>query len=302
MGDLPHRMSIGQMATLYGVSRKTLHLYQEKGLLEPNYVGEQTGYRYYTSDQGVVLDAVSQLQTAGLTLDEIKACINAGTAPFLESMLLRAKESLEVQERELARTRVQGNRILRVCDMLINKPVCGEIMIERLPERKALVFDVPPVSPDDRNNRAWDNAIRSVRTQLVERYGSIDLFDSPSGIITREELKAGTLITRQACIFVDDDLAALLDDARTIPGGQHLTMYFDSTLLDDETSIEYPSIRRMLRYAEENGFVICGDYLGETIANTPVLSYENHDAFFKMCLPIAQGTPDPSRETMEELR
>lgn len=302
MEDAPRRVSIGQMAKLYGVSRKTLHIYQEKGLLEPSYVDEQTGYRYYAPEQGAVLDAVNQLQTVGFSLDEIKASIENGTVAFLESVLLEKERALEEQEREIAIARSQGSRILRVCDMLINKPVCGEIMIERLPERKALVFDVPPVSPDDRNNRAWDNAIRSVRTQLVERYGSIDLFDSPSGIITREELKAGTLITRQACIFVDDDLAALLDDARTIPGGQHLTMYFDSTLLDDETSIEYPSIRRMLRYAEENGFVICGDYLGETIANTPALSYENHDAFFKMCLPIAQGTPDPSRETMEELR
>lgn len=289
MEDLPHLISIGNMAKLHGVSHKTLHLYQEKGLLEPSYVDEQTGYRYYTPDQGSVLDAVNQLQTVGLTLDEIKACVDEGTVDFLEEVLQQKERLLEAQELELAIGRSQGKRLLQVCDLLINKPVCGEIMIERLPERKALVFDVEPVPPDDEGNQAWDRAIRSVRTQLIERYGSTDLFASPSGIVTKDELEAETLITYQACIFIDDDLAQYLDDVQTIPGGQYLTMYFDSVFLEDNTSIEYPSIRRMLQYAKENGFIVNGDYIGETIANTPALAYENRDSFFKMCLPITRA-------------
>lgn len=299
MADAPRHITIGQMAKLHGVSHKTLHIYQEKGLLEPSYVDEQTGYRYYAPEQGAALDAVNQLQTVGFSLDEIKECLDAGTVDTLEATLEEKEASLDMRERELAIARSRGNKLLRVCDLLINKPACGEIMLERLPERKALVFDVAPVSPNDQNCDDWDSAIRSVRTQVIERYGTIDLFDSPSGIIAKEELEAGTLVTRQACIFVDDDLAPFLDDVRTIPGGQYLTMYFDYVFLDDGTSIEYPSIERMVRYAEENGLIVCGDYIGETIANTPALAYENRDAFFKMCLPVAQASASAQRSTVE---
>lgn len=290
MGEHHRRVSIGQMAKLNGVSHKTLHLYQEKGLLNPSYVDEQTGYRYYTPNQSAVLDAVNQLQTIGVSLDEIRSCLEAGVVEQVENTVRQRIASLEEQERELLIARAQANKLLRTCDLLANKPICGEIMLERLPERKAIVFDVDPVRPDDTNNQAWDNAIRSIRTQLIEQYGNTTLFDSPSGIVSREELEAGTLVTRQACIFVDDDLAMFLDDVRTIPDGQYLTMYFDSVFLDDGTSIEYPSILRMVQYAHDHGMVITGDYIGETIANNPVFSYENHDAFFKMCLPVAPTT------------
>ena len=36
-----------EFADLIGVSVRTLHYYDEIGLLEPGYVDEQTGYRYY---------------------------------------------------------------------------------------------------------------------------------------------------------------------------------------------------------------------------------------------------------------
>lgn len=58
----------GQMAELNGVSRKTLRLYQEKGVLVPAYVDENTGYRYYTLEQIAQLDLIQKLQAIGLTL------------------------------------------------------------------------------------------------------------------------------------------------------------------------------------------------------------------------------------------
>lgn len=62
---------IGQLASIYCISGKTLRYYDELGLLRPRYVDEDTGYRYYTSDQIPVLNEIFLLKEMGLSLKEI---------------------------------------------------------------------------------------------------------------------------------------------------------------------------------------------------------------------------------------
>ncbi len=64
-------LSIGEMAKLCCTSVRTLRFYQEKGLIEPSYVDEQTGRRYYEVAQASTVEMVSRLQGAGLSLDDI---------------------------------------------------------------------------------------------------------------------------------------------------------------------------------------------------------------------------------------
>ena len=41
------KMTIKEFANLSGVSVRTLHYYDEIGLLKPSFVDDQTGYRFY---------------------------------------------------------------------------------------------------------------------------------------------------------------------------------------------------------------------------------------------------------------
>ena len=41
------KLQIKEFAELTGVSERTLHYYDEIGLLKPRYVDEQNGYRFY---------------------------------------------------------------------------------------------------------------------------------------------------------------------------------------------------------------------------------------------------------------
>lgn len=51
-------LTIGQMAERNCVTKKTLRLYHEKGLLVPEHVDEENGRRYYTSGQSYQLDLI----------------------------------------------------------------------------------------------------------------------------------------------------------------------------------------------------------------------------------------------------
>lgn len=62
---------IGQLASIYKISGKTLRYYDELGLLRPKYVDETTGYRYYTPEQIPVLNEIFLLKEMGLSLREI---------------------------------------------------------------------------------------------------------------------------------------------------------------------------------------------------------------------------------------
>ena len=69
------------------VTVKTLRLYEQKGLLQPNEVDEWTGYRYYSLAQMQRLSNIRTLQEMGFTLAEIKEILDSDTSvPPLEQL------------------------------------------------------------------------------------------------------------------------------------------------------------------------------------------------------------------------
>ena len=60
---------IGEIAKILGVTRKTILVYEEKGLLTPAVKDESTRYRYYTADNMTQIRSIKSLQTLG-TLPE----------------------------------------------------------------------------------------------------------------------------------------------------------------------------------------------------------------------------------------
>lgn len=287
-GGRDQHLSIGQMAKLNGISNKTLHIYQEKGILEPDYIDEQSGYRYYSPHQHPVLDAVTQLKNLGFSLEEVEGCLEERDPASLRSKVIGKMAALDRCEYDLKVARSAIHHLLDTCALVRSKPICDRVILEELPPRKALVFDVDPVGPGDRGNAQWEAAYHSVRRQLIEQQGDARLFRGLTGLISRQSLEDGTLVHRQVCLIVGDEIADQLDNVYTIPGGQHLTMYKDGALRDDKTVVTYPAIRMLLDYAKGHGFSVCGDYYGETIAFTPALSYECADSFFRLCLPVTR--------------
>ena len=89
----------GQMAELNGVSRKTLRLYQQKGVLEPKYVDESSGYRYYTIEQIAQLDLIQKLQAVGLTLQQIGELLKQNDIGALEQCMREQAASLDATDR-----------------------------------------------------------------------------------------------------------------------------------------------------------------------------------------------------------
>ncbi|MDU2064461.1 MAG: MerR family transcriptional regulator [Sporomusaceae bacterium] len=92
--------TIGETAKLLGVTAQTLRHYEKIGILEPRYISEKNGYRYYEFNQFHIIDRIKYLQYLGLSLTEIGNIVKKGTVdgllPALEQEWQEANRELEV--------------------------------------------------------------------------------------------------------------------------------------------------------------------------------------------------------------
>jgi len=71
--------AVGELAEQAGVSVRTLHHYDEIGLLTPT--RSAAGHRRYTESDLARLTQIVALRSVGLSLGEIERCLDSGEAP-----------------------------------------------------------------------------------------------------------------------------------------------------------------------------------------------------------------------------
>lgn len=62
---------IGEVAKILGVTRKTILVYENMGLLSPAFKDKESGFRYYTADNMTQICSIRSLQSLGLSLKEV---------------------------------------------------------------------------------------------------------------------------------------------------------------------------------------------------------------------------------------
>ena len=62
---------IGEVARIFNVSSGTIRHYEKAGFLKPEYIDEESGYRYYSDRQFEVLNTIRYLRVLDMSLEEI---------------------------------------------------------------------------------------------------------------------------------------------------------------------------------------------------------------------------------------
>ncbi len=94
------RKSISEMAKLSGVSVRTLHYYDEIGLLKPSEIIPETGYRYYDENSMETLQQILFYRELDFPLKDIEVIMNASEYNK-EDALLKQRELLMLKRRRL---------------------------------------------------------------------------------------------------------------------------------------------------------------------------------------------------------
>src|SRR5262245_1122924 len=94
-------LKVGELATRTGLTVRTLHHYDEIGLLEPS-LHSEAGYRLYTAADVARLQQVLSLRQLGFSLEEVRDCLDRpGFAPLevIRLHVARLREQIELQRK-----------------------------------------------------------------------------------------------------------------------------------------------------------------------------------------------------------
>jgi DNA-binding transcriptional MerR regulator len=94
-------LRIGQFARLWRISVRTLHFYEERGLIRPSHVDPQTGYRCCSTELLPQVNRILALRDLGPSLDQRRGVLSTGrlSSASPRTMLDAKRADLEAQVR-----------------------------------------------------------------------------------------------------------------------------------------------------------------------------------------------------------
>lgn len=191
----PIALKVGDIAKQSGVSIRTLHYYDEIGLLSPSYRTE-AGYRLYDKEDIIRLQQIVSLKQIGLSLEEIRDCLQQGEKTFFEIVQLhqaRVREEIRLSQKILEKleyiqeaTQSRANvsisdllKIIKVIEML-EKYYTPE-QLENLKERRNLLDE-----EQMRQSEAhWIELIDAVRQEMQK--GTDPASKNVQGLVHRRQ-------------------------------------------------------------------------------------------------------------------
>jgi len=260
-------LKAGAFATLCGVKKDTLFHYDEIGILKPEKVDHENGYRYYSVKQLYTFDLIAALKKLGMSLREIKAYLD-GRSPqkFLE--LLQAQQLVLEEERLRleAMEQLLGETILAT--ELARRVIPGTIRLETLhqPERYLAVKAADYAHYDEQKYLLHSREL----LQRAREHGSLAF--PPGDIVTRESLTQERYV--EDYHFCRLGPGAEAEDLMDKPAGTYAVLYHQGSYESLESAYA-----RLVRWVKDQGFRIIGNLYEEDL-----LHY--------------MSSPDPSRYLM----
>lgn len=132
--------SIGDLAKLFHLSVSSLRHYEAAGLLQPEWVDPQTGYRYYSTRQFEVLNTIRYLRALDMPLPEIADFLRDRDVGRMEEKLRLQRETVIRKQQELRRierkieNRLQQLHTAQTCPLdtveLVEAAACRIVWME----------------------------------------------------------------------------------------------------------------------------------------------------------------------------
>jgi DNA-binding transcriptional MerR regulator len=148
-------MKVKEVADLVGISVRTLHHYDEIGLLVPEETTE-SGYRLYSDDNVEVLQQILFFKELGFPLKQIKEIISSPT--------FNREEALELHRKMLLEKRDRLDKMIATIDKTI-KHSKGEIQMSNKEKFEGFDFSHNPYEQEARE-RWGDKAVDEANAKI----------------------------------------------------------------------------------------------------------------------------------------
>lgn len=248
-------LTIGEMALLFHMNIRTLRYYDELGILKPEYVNQDTNYRYYSTNQFERLNTIKYLRALDVPLERIADFFDQKDVNTILAIFMEQRESVLKKQEQLARIEKKiANRIEQIETALAAS--YGQVIVKYLPQREIVVLKKKFTYADD-----FEPLIRDLcKTHCLDDA----IFLGKVGVaVSRQDLIKGQF-THFSSIFVvveAEDGFKTQDDV--LPEGSYATVQYQGT---HEDAVPYYAL--LLNYLKDSGFQVKGDSVEITIIDT----------------------------------
>lgn len=140
--DKKNLFSIGEVAKMFHLSVSSLRHYENIGLVLPEYISPESGYRYYGTEQFEILNTIRYLRALDMPLSEIENFLENRDINCMEEKLRQQKEIVIKKQQELKRIEKKiEHRLNWISDA--QSTALNEVSLIKLPESKIVWVDNP---------------------------------------------------------------------------------------------------------------------------------------------------------------
>jgi len=275
------KLSIGAMAKLNHVTEQTLRLYDKIGLLGPQHIDPQTGYRYYTIGQSMTLDMILYYKHMGFSLEQIKEEINKSIDSPMQINLEKRNAEISAEIKRLQMCQKSIERMLRKSRKYISLPRTGEIFLEYVKERKIIIYRTDYNILDSDYNH-YQYALRLLKNYLYEINFPMIYFYNAGTIIRNKYLNTSSLFSNEIYLLIDENADYYPNDIsiEMIPQGTYLSMCCS------RFNQEKVYATMLLEEVRRKGYQIDGDYICEVISELPKNDDQQQQFYYKIQIKI----------------
>lgn len=241
---------IGEMADLFDLNIRTLRYYDQIDLVKPEYIDEQSGYRYYSTAQFEPLNTIRYLRDLDMSLEDIRAFLRNRDADAMREMMHAQLDELTQRQHDLDLIRRKLTTRLTQIERAQNDPL-GVVEFRSMEARKAVLL---------RYALAPDSDLEYPIRLLAKNIGVRGVFLGMVGLsISMQRLTTGDFKSYDNIFLLLDGETS--EDAETIfPAGTYASLRFRGT--HDSAAKYYRILHREIL---QHGYEICGDSLEITL-------------------------------------
>ena len=258
---MKNKFSIGEMATLHGISITTLRYYHKIGLFKPAEIHESSNYRYYSIDQFEKLNMINYLKYLGISLHEINSILDKRNIDYLVNILKKESEEIDKKIEKLKKSK---RNIKYRYDELIWAQECKEIdkpYISLKDERYILKLDSLVKNKGD-----LELGLRKLNSSSNEPM----VFTGRVGLIISKEKLENRKFDSFDSIYISIDESDDYAKEVTIKKGMYGTIYYSGGHKENK---EY--LLKLINYIVNNGYKIIGDAFERSIIDEFIEKKEN---------------------------
>ena len=248
---------IGEVTKILGVTRKTLLVYEDMGLLTPAVKDKDSGFRYYSADNMTQIRSIRSLQALGLSLKEVAAYYydSKNLDKHLQRLLeLRAMLDRNIQMLQV-RSAKQGDLTVRRTSLPRQVCFCRQYRCKDTAEAAIKLRDT------------YIAAARTGKMSMSARMFTVRMTNDPN------------MLDLMCCIPVEDSFDG--PERTEFAETPALCIYYRGRYEETVTAI-----RALAEYVKENGIETTGPFRSVYLEGPPNRGENSADYITQVAVPI----------------